>query len=299
MTRKRKKDPLQGLISLVGTVVIGGFVLWNFAPGVLGGIVNAIAIPVVGMLAIGGIVLFIRSKATTAATPNDPSATAPPKRRRSGKTEISPSPALSAAIDDAMKTERPRIKPNGFSEDTFRRMDWLVFEHFVVALFGELGFKAKKTSSGADGGVDIELRGVNDADHETPKALVQCKTRSNSMVGVDKVRELYGVLSARKVSRGILVSNTGYTDDARAFGKQAAGLMLGDLEWVLKQVDKLPPSTKSEMVSKFLLPDFDIPSCPQCEVKLVPRSGKSGRFWGCPNFPRGCRTKLHWRSIDG
>ncbi|MEN9306173.1 MAG: hypothetical protein RL173_105 [Fibrobacterota bacterium] len=298
MARKRKQDPVEGLVKVALVMAIGAFVIGKFAPGALGGFLKAVALPMIGLVVFAGILVFLRRSGNTpSATQDLPKS--PLRRLKSTNSEISPSPALSAAIDEAMKVEKPRTRPSGFTDDVFRRMDWLVFEHFVVGLFGELGFKAKKTGAGADGGVDIELRGLTDADHVSPKALVQCKARSNSMVGVDKVRELYGVVSAQKVSRGILISNTGYTEDARAFTKQAQGLMLGDLDWIQKQLERLPPPTRAGLELKFLLPDYDVPSCPKCEIKLVPRSGKSGKFWGCSNYPRGCQSMLNWRSIDG
>ncbi|MBR7560705.1 topoisomerase DNA-binding C4 zinc finger domain-containing protein, partial [Mycobacterium tuberculosis] len=34
------------------------------------------------------------------------------------------------------------------------------------------------------------------------------------------------------------------------------------------------------------------PSCPACGVKLVARNGKSGVFWGCSNYWKGCRYTL-------
>lgn len=26
--------------------------------------------------------------------------------------------------------------------------------------------------------------------------------------------------------------------------------------------------------------------CPECGVRMVPRNGKFGKFWGCPNYPK-------------
>lgn len=220
-------------------------------------------------------------------------------RKRKGYRPDLPStdPVPMMSLPVVAPTHRP--KPQAFSEEVFLRMDWLVFERFCVGLFEELDFQARKTGAGADGGVDIELRGKNDPISAAPKALVQCKARSQALVGVDKARELYGVVCARNVPRGILLCNTAFTDEAKNFARGVPKLLLGDLAWIQKQIDRLSESRRSLLESRYLAADFDVPSCPQCEVKMVRRDGKKGPFWGCINYPRGCRSMLHWRSVDG
>lgn len=220
-----------------------------------------------------------------------------PNNRRRFRSSAPPAAVPMFQLPVVPEFARPR--PRAFSEEVFLRMDWLVFERFCVGLFEELDFQARKTGAGADGGVDIELWGKNDPASTAPKALVQCKARSQALVGVDKARELYGVVCARNVSRGILLCNTAFTDEAKDFAKGVSKLLLGDLAWIQKQIDWLSESRRSSLESRYLAADFDVPSCPQCEVKMVRRDGKKGPFWGCVNYPRGCRTTLHWRSVDG
>lgn len=220
-------------------------------------------------------------------------------RKRKGYRPNSPptDPVPMMSLPAVAPVDRP--KPYVFSEDVFRRMDWLVFERFCVDLFRELDFQARKTGAGADGGVDIELRDKQDPPTAKPRALVQCKARSQALVAVDKVRELYGVVCAQDVSRGILLCNTAYTDDAKAFAKTAPRLLLGDLSWIQQKLEGIPKERRFHLASKFLLPDFDVPSCPQCEIKMVRREGRNGPFWGCVKYSRGCRSTLHWRIVDG
>lgn len=183
-----------------------------------------------------------------------------------------------------------------FSEDVLRRLDWLAFEHLVLELFKHLGFQARKTGAGADGGVDIELHDPKATPGASLKALIQCKARGTTSVGVDKARELFGVMAARQVGRGVLVCNTWFTPDAAAFAGANPNLQLADLPWMLKQLGRVPEDVRSRWEKQFLGPDFDVPSCPACEIKLVRRTGRQGDFWGCLNYPRGCRSKLPMRS---
>ncbi|HQF55391.1 MAG TPA: restriction endonuclease [Fibrobacteria bacterium] len=223
----------------------------------------------------------------------------PKQRGYSSIGSPQPSPALEAAIAEAMRTREviePRSTPATFSEESLRKMDWLAFEHLVVEIFRYLGFTTRKTNPGADGGVDIELYDPNASPEADPKVLIQCKARGTSSIGVDKARELYGVMAARKVSRGLLICNTWFTPDALEFGRANPTLQMADLPWIMKQLGKVSEIERRRWEKRFLGVDYDVPSCPQCEIKLVVRTGKQGAFWGCPNFPRGCRSKLPMRS---
>jgi len=159
-----------------------------------------------------------------------------------------------------------------------------------------LDFRAKKTGAGADGGVDIELYQKQPLPDTPPSVLIQCKARANAMVGVDRARELYGVMAARGIRSGILICNTTFSADTYAFSKTNPSLRLGDLSWVMNQINKVPQEVRSEWERRYFGPDYDVPSCPACEIKLVRRTGRKGEFWGCSNYPRGCKTKLPMRS---
>ena len=92
------------------------------------------------------------------------------------------------------------------------------FEIFVSDLFEKMQYNTKITKKSRDGGVDIHLK-LN-----TPtgidEMIVQCKHKENqnSVVGVDKVRELFGVLSANKnYSKGFVVTNGKFANDSFEF----------------------------------------------------------------------------------
>jgi restriction system protein len=190
----------------------------------------------------------------------------------------------------------PELRSRALTEETLRKMDWLAFEHLVVELFTHLGFAASKTGAGPDGGVDIELRPKDAARGAPPQVLVQCKARGNSAIGVDKARELYGVMAARGVRSGILICNTSFTSEAWNFANANKGLRLADLSWILAQVAKVPTATREEWEARYLADDdYDVPSCPACEIKLVRINGRQGEFWGCRNYPR-CRAVIPMRT---
>ena len=74
------------------------------------------------------------------------------------------------------------------------------------------GYRVTETGGGgADGGIDLALTKGSE------KFLVQCKQWKAYKVGVDVVRELYGVMAAKGATGGFVVTSGRFTDDAKAF----------------------------------------------------------------------------------
>lgn len=94
-----------------------------------------------------------------------------------------------------------------------RTLTWEQFENMVGEAFRKQGFTVQETDKGPDGGVDLVLRKGREV------FLVQCKQWRASKMGVQVVRELYGVMSARGATGGFVVTSGTYTSDAWRFAK--------------------------------------------------------------------------------
>ena len=140
---------------------------------------------------------------------------------------------------------------------------------------------------GADGGVDLVLRKGSEV------SLVQCKQWRATQVGVQVVRELFGVMAARGAAQGFVVTSGSFTADARAFadGRNVRLVDGPKLFGLIQQARRSleagrpaaqPPSTQTQA-----------PECPKCRAPMVRRTAQKGskagsQFWGCSTFPR-CR----------
>ncbi|MGI6364436.1 MAG: restriction endonuclease [Bacillota bacterium] len=93
-------------------------------------------------------------------------------------------------------------------------LDGQQFEELVGTLLKKMGFITELTSRTGDGGVDIV------AYLETPllkgKYLIQCK-RWKGPVGEPVVRDLYGVVLSENANKGIIITNSSFTDKAIKF----------------------------------------------------------------------------------
>ena len=78
------------------------------------------------------------------------------------------------------------------------------------------GYQVVETGGGgADGGADLVLSKPSKNGGE--KFLVQCKQWRAYKVGVDVVRELYGVMAAKGAAGGFVVTSGRFTDEAVSF----------------------------------------------------------------------------------
>jgi restriction system protein len=172
-------------------------------------------------------------------------------------------------------------------------MSWARFEQLVGESFRRQGFSVKETGGrGADGGVDLELR------KGTELHLVQCKQWKALKVGVDVVRELYGVMAARGAAAGYVVTSGSFTDAARAFadGRNVSLIDGVKLQAMLNdgQRPKLRAVGQPARPAPAPLPaPASTVECPKCGKAMVRRAATRGAnegksFWGCTAFP-ACR----------
>lgn len=165
----------------------------------------------------------------------------------------------------------------------------LVGEYFRLQGFRVLEFGG----GGADGGVDLVLLKGGESQ------VVQCKQWKAYKVGVQVVRELYGVMAAKGASAGYVITSGTFTQDATEFasGRNITLIDGGALIGLIKQVrQSLTQRERAVQSKKEPLPSLT-PDCPACKTPMVLRTASRGKntgavFWGCRNFP-SCRETMH------
>lgn len=161
---------------------------------------------------------------------------------------------------------------------------------------------------GPDGGVDLVLRKGKE------KFLVQCKQWKAFKVGVQVVRELYGVMAAKGAAGGFVVTSGSFTEDAMAFASgRNVNLVDGPKLFGLIQQAKAARGGQSGQVGRVDIAGPARPvtpaqgtafaaiavTCPSCSSTMVRRVAKRGDnagkpFWGCTRYPAGCRGTRPW-----
>lgn len=227
------------------------------------------------------------------------------KRRRSWDSRLVEAPVQSTSSLDQkpapaiVKDEAvpsPTTGPVGteLTPGLLARLEWRRFEELVHAYFETQQWKPQRSNVGADGGIDIFLYRSGQG---RPGAIVQCKAH-HKPIDVKRVREFYGVMASEKVTDGYFVSRSGYTVPATEF---AAGktLLLWSGEDLVTKLAALDEGLRSRIMAHVFRDDFETPTCPSCDRKMVRRTRKdTSTFWGCRNFPR-CQTTMQLREADG
>jgi restriction system protein len=181
--------------------------------------------------------------------------------------------------------------------DGVAQMNWHEFELLVGEFFRRQGFSAVNNfDAGPDGGVDVLLS------KGTDRYLVQCKHWRALRVGVQPVRELYGVMAAQRVAGGFVVTSGTFTDEARKFVEgrelklidgqalrrgiraQAAASSAASRQAAAapEQRNRMEPVMSAETARP-------APLCPVCQAPMVQRMARNGpnvgkRFWGCGRY---------------
>ena len=91
-------------------------------------------------------------------------------------------------------------------DNNINNLSGVEFENLCQALLQKLGFKVETTKQSGDGGIDLVA--YNYQAFLSGKYIVQCKRYSGG-VGEPIVRDLYGVVTAERANKGILMT-TGY-----------------------------------------------------------------------------------------
>lgn len=181
--------------------------------------------------------------------------------------------------------------------DGVAQMTWQEFELLVAEYFRRQGFGAiNHFTAGPDGGVDVLLT------KGTDRYLVQCKHWRALRVGVQPVRELYGVMAAQRVAGGFVVTSGTFTDEARKF-VEGRELKLIDGQALQRGIRAQAAASSAASRPAAAAPEpggrlepvmtaetaRPAPLCPVCQAPMVQRQARSGpnagkRFWGCSRY---------------
>ncbi len=213
---------------------------------------------------------------------------APPQPARNAAGNTTPNPARDTTPPAQTTTPAEPAVPQSWTLEAIQSLEWKRFELLCVQYYEQMGFTVKTVPHGPDGGIDATLY---KAGLDAPVAVVQCKAWSKP-VKVEQVRALGGSMLAHKVRRGVFWSLSGYVGNPVQEFSELAGIQLLDGPAVLERIRALDAGKQAALLAKVFEGDYRTPSCPACGVKLVARNGKSGAFWGCTNYWKGCRYTL-------
>ncbi|MDO8772014.1 MAG: restriction endonuclease [Burkholderiaceae bacterium] len=202
---------------------------------------------------------------------------------------ILPLICLAAAATSAWKSSQRKSLALGVTTSrtaaSLDGMTWQQFEILVGEAFRQKGYKVTELGgAGPDGGVDLVLSKGDE------KFLVQCKQWKAFKVGVDVVRELYGLMAAKGAAGGFVVTSGKFTTDAQEFAR-GSNVTLLDGEKLFAMLQSAKAGIKKGSVAAAA--PTGSPACPVCSSAMLRREARRGAnagnaFWGCTMYPK-CR----------
>jgi Holliday junction resolvasome RuvABC ATP-dependent DNA helicase subunit len=140
-------------------------------------------------------------------------------------------------VDDVRKafdafgiSVRPDTTPN--LSENLQSLSGQDFEKLIEALLTRMGFQAELTRATGDGGIDIIAK--LDKPIFGGLYLFQCKRFApDNLVGAPTVRDFYGAVTADRAVKGIFITTSDFTAQAREFA-QRVGVELIDIQQLQK-----------------------------------------------------------------
>ncbi|TAN32185.1 hypothetical protein EPN29_08340 [bacterium] len=171
------------------------------------------------------------------------------------------------------------------STDDPARLTWRQFERLIAEFYRRKGATVvPRGGPMADGGVDVNLTYATGE-----RLIVQCKHWKNRHVGVQPLRELWGVLDDEKADAAIFVTSGSFTVEAVAFAldKRLELIDGPKLRGMIAEVRR----TQAAVQTSEPRPTASAPVCPRCESPMVLRIARRGasegeHFWGCSTYPK-------------
>lgn len=103
------------------------------------------------------------------------------------------------------------------------------FEQLITALLSRMGFLAEMTKTSGDGGIDIVA--AFDMPIFGGRYLFQCKRFApDNLVGAPTVRDFFGAVTAERAVKGIFVTTSDFTAQARDFAQKAGVELIGSVQ---------------------------------------------------------------------
>ena len=188
---------------------------------------------------------------------------------------------LPAPISALYSWRKRRLLDGQKGIDSVRALGWREFEELLGEAYRRQGYAVTENiAAGPDEGIDLGLK------KDGGLVLVQCKQWKSTKVGVNIVRELLGVMTAKHATSGILITSGVFTQEAKNFAAD-------------KPIDLVEGNQLLQLIGNLQKRGVTSPKpapanlCPKCGGEMVLRTAQKGsnpgqKFWGCSNFPK-CR----------
>jgi len=268
---RRRKDDFAGAEAIMALAALGGL-LWFFSPGFRFWMqILLLVLVIVGLLFVA---IWLGYKAFKPEPPlYSPKAS-------EGQPNQTQAPTIGVVLPYV-----PPVPELSISEK-LRKIDWFQFEKLIELIYRHRDFTVKRLGgANPDGGVDLIIESPTD------RFVLQCKHWRKWTVGVRHIREFLGTMTDSKCSKGIFITLTGYSGEAKQLADKHGIQILNESD-VVRMLEESGLMYSREIPALF---SDSRKFCPKCESEMVLRTARANgnQFWGCSNYPR-CKYILNF-----
>ncbi len=182
--------------------------------------------------------------------------------------------------------------PKEWSVDLIETLDWQVFDNLCVAYWKMKGCSVTGRSAGSVSGTHFQLAAVKNK--RSKLGVVESRGAQSSPVSVVEVHRLVEYQKANKLPLSVLMYAGKLSNVVVSYCERNNVRLIGAAN-IYQGLAALTEKQRKKLLKVLIRPDYMIPTCPNCKIKLVKRMRKDTRrlFWGCISYPE-CRFNMDY-----
>jgi len=182
--------------------------------------------------------------------------------------------------------------PKQWSVDLIETLEWQVFDNLCVAYWKIKGNSVVGRSKASLAGVDFYI--AASSDKSIRLGIVQSRSAQSTAVSVVEMQNFVKRQQQHKLPIAVLMYAGKLSNVVNSFC-EGNNVRLISAENIYRGISALPERKQQKLLNLLVRPDYMIPTCPNCKIKLVKRKRKdTGRiFWGCISYPE-CRFNMDY-----
>lgn len=182
------------------------------------------------------------------------------------------------------------LTPKEWSSYLVEMLEWRIFDRLCVAYWRVKGNSISGIAERAQDGIDFFI--------SAPKrkslriGVVQTRSALSAAPNIEDIRGLIQLKERNKLSVAILMYAGRLSQVTHSYCIRN-NVRLINSKNIAKGLQLLPKKEQNDLMKSLVRPDYKVPTCPACLIKLVKRQKrKTGKlFWGCICYPV-CRFTL-------
>ncbi|NND82719.1 MAG: hypothetical protein HKN50_09860 [Gammaproteobacteria bacterium] len=206
---------------------------------------------------------------------------------RNSVTEVSP---RTVSIASGPKATPPF--PKAWSEELIETLEWQVFDNLCIAFWEAQGNRVTSHSKGSSDAANFFISAKNRPDMKI--GVVQSRSSQANKASVIEMKNLLRLKKDSDLPISVFMYAGRISNVVSSFC-QSHGIRLFGAYSINKGLHALPPAKQEQLLKNLIKPDYMIPTCPNCDIKMVKRKRRdTGRiFWGCLSYPE-CRETIEY-----